>query len=263
VKARELADDELANVTHAAFQLLGRCVVPLYVDADGTPCHIGTGFFLALPGGCLLVSAAHVLDEGRDRGMYFYSSPNTKRLVFGRLTMSRHDGPRTNDMVDLGAVLLEGPALPPYPGIEKHPLPLSCIEAGLRPSSSARYGLVGFPASRTRVRHAPAEVRVEGHAYHAESAPSATYHDVGLSTESHICLMFDRKKSYGLDGKGRSFPMPHGISGSPIFLLHDLEEMQPSGKFLLAGVVTAWDPKRKLLIGPGPKPLSELTRVAA
>ena len=260
---RDLTDAELSEVTRAAFEVLGRCVVPLYIDVDGIPSHVGTGFFLALPNGCLLVSAAHVLDEGRGRDMYFYNSPNTKRLVFGKLTMNRHDGPRKSDIIDLGAVLLDGPELPPYPGIDKYPLPLSYIEPGLRASSAARYGLVGFPASRTRVRHSPAEVRVEGHAYHAESAPIAVYHNKGLDPESHICLVFDRKKSYGLDGKGRSFPMPHGISGSPIFLLHDLPDMQPTSKFVLVGVVTTWDPRRKLLVGTGSKALAELTRVAA
>lgn len=260
---RDSTEATLAELTHAAFHELGRCVVPLYVDLDGAPCHVGTGFFLALPKGCLLVSAAHVFAEGRGRSMYFYSSPNTKRLVLGKLTMNRHEGPRTTDMIDLGAVLLAEPELPPYPGIDKFPLPLSYIEAELRPSLSARYGLVGFPASRTRIRHLPPEVRVEVHGYHAESAQLATYYDKGLSPESHICLVFNRKKSYGLDGKGRSFPMPHGISGSPIFLLHDLEDIQPRGKFLLAGVVTTWDQQRQLLVGTGSKALAELTRVAA
>lgn len=56
------------------------------------------------------------------------------------------------------------------------------------------------------------------------SHPRDKYDEIGIAPESHIAVIFERKRSVGPDGKLRWFPKPHGVSGSPVWVLHSEEE---------------------------------------
>lgn len=208
------------------------------------------------------MSAAHVFEQTNPAEIYYYSESNVKRFLTGSLTTNRHFGSRETDRIDLAAVQLSGTNLPPYLDVEKYAIPLSWLKPKKVVSLTARYGLVGFPASRSRTRNYPAEIRVSPYGFIGMSVPASTYAENGVNQDSHICLHFDRKRSFGLDGAGRSFPKPHGISGSPIFLLFDQNEANPVSHFLLVGVATTWIRERNLLIGTGKAAIEELVRIA-
>lgn len=84
----------LAASIEEIFETLVKLSIPLYVDFDGAPALIGTGFFVKLDGSVLLMSAAHVLEQARVTEVYYCCKPNQKRYVMGSLTVNRHDGPR-------------------------------------------------------------------------------------------------------------------------------------------------------------------------
>lgn len=253
----------LAAAIESALQILTKCVVPLYVDdVHGKPSLIGTGFFIRKASSNVLVTAAHVLDALRAQSGYYDVSPSMKRAITGRVTTNVHAGPRETDNVDLGAVLLEGPGQPPYPEVDKHPLVDRMLQIPPPRVPSSRYAFIGFPESRSRVRHRPKEVRVEPYAYFGDSAPVEDYQKLQLNPALHLCLKFDRKKSFDLRGRGRSFPRPHGVSGSPIFYLYDEETTNQPESFLLAGLVTTWKSREGLVFGAGYRSIHELVTVA-
>jgi len=256
--------NRFAQAIASTFELLSRFVVPLYFDdRRGRPQLVGSAFFVRRGSATLLVSAAHVLEEGRSRQLYYYAAAKTKRWVSGKFTCNAWTGPRENDLLDLAAVRLEGPALPPYQDLNKWPLDVTTITYASAPVPTARYGLIGFPASRSRIRVHPAEVRVEPYGHLAQPAPLREYAARGLRAESHLYLVFNRKKSIGLQGQGVSFPKPHGLSGSPVFEIYDEAKSHQGEAFPLAGVVTTWRPQEHRLLCAASAALRELIEVAA
>nr|WP_316642097.1 hypothetical protein [uncultured Roseateles sp.] len=256
--------NKFAHAISASFEVLAKLVVPLYTDDQaGRPRLCGSGFFVTKPGGTLLVSAAHVLEEGRSGHLYYFAAPKVKRFVNGRITSNKWTGPRDSDLLDIAAVRLEGSDLPPYPGVDKFSLNISDISFATAPVPTASYGFVGFPASRSRLRHRPAEARVAPYGHLAHSAALREYAARGLQTESHLYLVFNRKKSFGLEGQGVSFPKPHGISGAPVFEIYDEAKSHQGEAFPVAGVVTTWHPHEHRLLCASATALRELIKVAA
>lgn len=256
--------NELAQSIASSFDVLLKVAVPLYADdGHGIPQSIGTGFFIRRSDqSVLLVSAGHVLDELKTRRLYYYVGPREQRFVTGRLTTNKWSGSRDNDLLDLAAVRLEGSSLPPYPAVDKFQLDVGTLQFATTQSPTARYGAIGFPASKTRVRHSPAELRAAPYALLAQLAPKHEYAAKSLQPESHLYLVFNRKKSFDLSGQGRSFPKPHGLSGAPVFELFD-EEKSHQGGFPIAGVVTTWKPLQHRLLCASALALRELVEIAA
>lgn len=251
--------NKLAKALSEAIQTLVKCVVPLYSDHRGAPAIAGSGFFVRHGSLDFLVSAAHVLDIFKKEQGYYYVTPSTTRKLSGRLITNAHVGrSRKDDLLDVGAILLEGPALPPYPAVAKFPIDSSLLLANHQVTSTSRYGFVGFPESRSSVRRSPRQISVEAHAYIGNSIPPDEYRKSRLDPSSHICLAFDNKRSFDLEGQPKKFPKPHGISGAPIFHLYDEENLTDEGAFTIAGVITTWRPQARRVFGSNSLALAEL-----
>lgn len=263
VSTSPLPTSRLVASVEQAIESLEKLCVPLYTDIKGIPALIGTGFFVQREDSVLLVSAAHVLEHAKTQEIYFYIKPNVKRFLSGSMTINRHLGSRESDLIDLAAVRLDSPNLPPYPSVQKYALNSSQLRFSPSISDTARYVFIGFPASRSRIRKNPDQVRVSPYAFIGRSAPLSSYTEKRIGRDTHICLQFDRKHSFDLHGAGRLFPKPQGISGSPIFLLFDEFEVDPSPTFSLVGIATTWDPKQRLLLGTGINSITELLSVAS
>ncbi len=244
-------DPLVAKAFTEACAVLARTTIALYETAAGEPKAVGTGFFVSHAGRPFLVSAAHVLKRLQDTHLYFYVAPGTVRRVTGKLTTNSQTGDPNDDLIDIGAVRIEGTGLPPYPAMGISLWSSADIPLGRLATSTALYAFVGYPATKSRVRHHPPQLVVEPQAYLAQSAPLGEYAGQGLSPWSHRYLVFDKKRSRGLRGEGRSFPKPHGVSGSPVFLLHDELASAQGERFELAGVVTTWHPRERRVVATG------------
>lgn len=205
--------------------LLARHVLPLFFDDQhGKPQRCGSGFLVSAGTASYLISAAHVFDtvkEGREP--YFYIGPKTKRKLSGnaRLTRVPPGRSRRNDNLDIGVLRLEGPGLPPYPAIEKYPLPIAALKPSALPREGKQYLLVGFPGTQTSLDPTKKQVTTKLYSYRNISHPTEKYSRIGVDARSHIAVIFDRKKALGADGNLRSFPDPAEMSGSPVWLLYD------------------------------------------
>jgi hypothetical protein len=240
--------EEEQGVLRNACATLGQATVALLESRPEGPALVGSGCFVLHRGKPFLLSAAHVLKELQRKPLFFYVDVGTVRRVTGPLMTSHHEGDPESDLVDVGAVRLEGIGLPPYPAVGTSLWSSADIVSKGQASVRSTYAFIGYPATKEQLRHHPKQVKVEPQAYLCESAPHVEYSRQGVAPWSHLYLTFDKKKSRGLNGEGRVFPNPHGISGAPVFLLHDPQESPPSDRFTLAGVVTTWRPRERRLL---------------
>jgi hypothetical protein len=217
-EAESQAITNLANV-------LARSILPLFASVhSGKPKLIGSGFLVSSRANSYLVSAAHVFDElNTGHELFFYVEPHTKRKLSGslRLTKVPEGNNRKLDRLDVGVLKLEGPGLPPYPKVEKYSLAFDALKPNMLPRDGKQYLLIGFPESKSRANPIAREVASEIYGFRSASAALQKYADLGVSTQSHVVLSFDRKRTVGPDSLIRTFPEPSGMSGSPVWLLSD------------------------------------------
>ena len=217
------ANADFDRDTQAATALsipLSEYVLPLFVDSPGKfPEMFGTGFLVQDGEAIFLVSAAHVLD--RANHLYYYIEPGITRRLSGRIAKSTppNDGPRGSDHLDIAVLKMEGPRLPPYPDIAKRTMPISMLLPSALPRDDKQYLVVGYPSSKSKANRQHREVKSQPISFRNVSAVRAQYDTLGVTPETHIILPLDLKKTVALKGKIQPFVSPHGLSGSPMFLL--------------------------------------------
>lgn len=206
--------------------LLLRHVVPLFSLPKGQrPELIGTGFFLSAHGQHFLVSAAHVLDKVSESGSLHYYIDRTKlRKVTGSILRTRAQpfGTHGSDRIDIGVVRLEGPDLPPYPLVDKHPISRESLLPNSQPRVDKQYLVIGFPVSKSRADPSSHQLVSRPSAFRAVSGVEADYAELSITPETHLLLKVDTKKMVFPGDRVQAMPDPHGMSGSPVWLLFGL-----------------------------------------
>lgn len=200
---------------------LARCVVPLMQQRHGkVPTLVGTGFLVSYGAANFLVSAAHVLDQHEH--LFFYVKPGVVRNLTGGAIVSTSldaHGKRHGDRADV-AVFRFDEAPPPYPEVEKFATPVAELwPHGQQSREKSRYMLVGFPGTRTRANPVAKMLTSELFSFRNVSAPTADYERLSISSDTHIVMPMNLQKTIDDDGRIKVSPDPHGLSGSPIFLL--------------------------------------------
>jgi hypothetical protein len=200
-------------------------IVPLFADRpSGRPQLVGSSVLVSSGTSFYLVSAAHVLDELKaGHELFFYIEPKTIRKLSGnlRLTKVPPGEDRKLDRLDIGVLKLQGPTLPPYPGVRKYPLPISAFMVNALPREAKQYLLVGFPESKSRANPAVRDLASEPCSFRNVSCPVSKYSELDVTPKHHIVLSFDVKQTVTPSKEIRAFPNPRGMSGSPIWLLYD------------------------------------------
>lgn len=219
--------DEVSAIVTRLATILSRHVVPLFIEGQGKTHLCGSGFLVSAGASSFLISAAHVFDELRDHNGFFYIEPKTKRSLSGQLRLTKApDGKNRNqDTLDVGVLKLKSPGFPPYPAVNKCPLSIGSLLPNALPREHKTYLLVGFPESQSRVNPVQKEIESKVYAFRNISHPTKKYAGFGIKPENHIAIVFDIKRSVGSDNYRRQFPDPRGMSGSPVWLLYDEQEL--------------------------------------
>jgi hypothetical protein len=239
----------LPEAIDQAIEVLSAFSVPLYQDRNGRPDLHGTGFFVRAGANSFLISAAHVMDTARDKGLYFFSSPRVRRHLTGQLFRTGPKEKRGQDLIDIGVLKLDGGATPPYPGVNKFAMDLSYLKPGQRPRTGKSYVLIGFPGTRSRTDPHAQTVEVEPHAFRLEPVQENEYDRHGVSPDTHIVLQLDLKRGFDPTGSHRHFPKPQGMSGAPIVVLYEHNGEGDSRVFPVVAVATMYRRRNRALIG--------------
>jgi len=213
MKSPTLTLDEWATVDRLA-QLLSKHVVPICRDDDqGRPEQMGSGLLVAGPDRSHLISAAHVFNENGP--LFFHTAPGTKRWL--KEPVSFH----SDDRIDLGILELKL-APPPYPAVEKYALSIDALQRAATPRRRKQYLIMGFPSSQSDVSRERREFSTTVRPNLCISADAKRYDKLRRSPDDHIVLDFNVRRVYGPKGR-HAFPDPHGMSGSPVWLMWDCE----------------------------------------
>lgn len=232
--------------------LLAHHVLPLFRDnPTGKPERCGSGFLVSSGTASFLISAAHVFDavkEGHEP--YYYIGPKTRRKLSGsaRLTRPPSGHSRRYDNFDVGVLRLEGPSLPPYPAVEKYPLPVEALMPRALPREGKQYLLAGFPGTKTSLDRARKQITTKLYSYRNISCPTDKYSSIGIDPQSHIAISFDRRKSLGANADLRMFPDPTEMSGSPVWLLYDERGPNDPRQTSVVGVAIEHRPIHRAII---------------
>jgi hypothetical protein len=190
-----------------------------------------------------LVSAAHVLRLTKDRRLYYYIDPNTTHSISGQLRISRHSN------IDVAVVKLDRQPLPPYRAVDKVPMVESMLLSRALPRTGKHYMVSGFPASKNRANPSNLTVNARVYAYRTESIDGAAYSAAGIDPGLHIGLPLDLRAGFDPRGEPVAFPDPHGMSGSPVWLLYDDAET-PRDMFQAVAVAVEYRKPQRLLVRP-------------
>src|ERR1051325_9620849 len=109
----------LPELIEQTIEILSAFSIPLYRDKNGRPELHGTGFFVKAGPDTFLVSAAHVMDTAYDEGLYFFSTPKTRRHLAGQLLRTGPKESRRADQIDVGVLRLSEGSAPPYAEVKK------------------------------------------------------------------------------------------------------------------------------------------------
>ncbi len=220
----KLVDQHFQDLIDSSIEILTNFSVPLYLDIKSRPTLCGTGFFVKKDGNFYLVSAAHVLDESLNHGLYYYTNTNVVRRLSGRLVRSKPKDKRSNDHIDIGVVKMTGDMMPPYLDVQKYAMDYSYLTPAYIPRSNKHYSFIGFPATKSKVVNSDKSVRTTAYAYKSDSIPDSEYSTYGVNENTHIVLPLDLKKCDDLNGQNVYFPKPQGMSGSPVVVLYEAED---------------------------------------
>jgi Trypsin-like peptidase domain len=213
------------NTNPKTLEHLLRHVVPLFTSTSrNVPEMVGTGFFVHSRGLDYLVSAAHVLDMlATGRPLYFYSDFNVVRHLHGKIIRTKvpASGTRGADRLDIGAVQLTAPGLPPYPSVDKLAVSVDDLYPRALPRDGKLYLVTGFPASRSRRNSQSRTMGSTAVMFQSISAETERYAALGTNPNDSIVLKFDVKNSALPNGRVQSAPNPAGMSGSPVWLVAD------------------------------------------
>jgi hypothetical protein len=230
------------KIIENAIKMMTSYVLPIYKMYKNKPEQIGSGFFVHSSGQYFLITAAHVLIETRKNELFIYIEPNKQMRLAGNV--------RTNsDDIDVGVIKLTHGLMPPYLAVKKVAIDIMGLKPRLFPRSGKLLAIVGFPASKSKINPIDKSVSVSAYGYYENSIDDEAYALNNLSLENHLAMKLDLKKGSNLKGEHRNFPKPNGMSGSPIWLLHDYKSDEEQRAFPIVGIGIEYRKRNRILVG--------------
>jgi hypothetical protein len=229
-------------------KLLGfsKYVVPIYIRENGVLKHEGTGFLVNSGENDYLISAAHIFRQCVKKELLFITGNGKGCLIqFNAMIINRET---ENDLYDIGVMGLLNNK-PPYKAVGKESINICKLLPNCKPKWAKEFGVIGFPETKSYSNNVDKSVSVKLYRYRANSVGEEQYKNVGITSEHHIALHFDRKKCINEDGIASIFPKPIGLSGAPIVLLHDNSNPDQDQEPYIVGVATTYKGKEKLIYG--------------
>jgi hypothetical protein len=232
---------KLAGLFERSSNVFGEPVVQLFRTLRGRPDPVGTGVLIEHRGHTYLVSANHCFDSiSSSEGLYYFNGGF--RQVVGLHSSARWtDDPSTE--IDLGVLRIDPKHLPAVrPLTFSNALPLE------RPTAGQMLYCYGYPASKTRLNVQTKRIKSAPRGNSAPAVSADLYRHAGLDPKHHIAMHFHRGKVLNSKGDVQKFPQPHGMSGSPVWLLKRIRD-NTTLEFGLIGILTRYLPQHSLLVG--------------
>lgn len=201
----------------AAEELYLDASLPIYTGDRGRPDQIGTGFVLEMSSHAYFVTAAHVVDECEEGGLFIGLAPNFVAFS-GSGAITTMNPTRKDDRHDLAVFRLDADMLARLSHVR--PIQEGAVEWRLLPVNGRLYSAIGYPNSRNKKPYAQqAKVRATRLMYTnvaTEDGVPATLPELPNEGRLHILLPYDKQ---ALDASGEVVDAiaPKGLSGGPLW----------------------------------------------
>jgi hypothetical protein len=209
--------------------------VPVYLEAQPEPEHIGSGILMRIGDERFLFTAAHVADL-RSRGALYLGGESFPIRLAGTITHSvPPQGDRRRDNID--AAVLHLPATVNAHLRDHEFLGLEDIDLGLALHHDDYFLVAGYPVTKQRFRRDASTIDAYLYPFVAVSRTDDAYasHDPTV----HVLLGFRKKDMWRRDIGRSSAPDLYGMSGGGIWWLPDYT--RPAFKRpLLHSIATEW-----------------------
>ncbi len=220
--------------------------VPVFkIDVRDKPYHCGTMFSVSHMGNSFLVTAAHVLERDqknpRDLDSQIYGFTDGRIVQIGKFLTANLTLP-SRENLDLRIMSPIGLASSDFVA---EPIPASNIWCG---NMLRDFYVVacGFP--KTKNRRKGRELTMRPYGYFGKIANEKLVSAEGYDPMFHFGIEIDLKRVYREGLNQIKAVEPDGISGGPVFVVHDFSRANVSIEPRLVGVVIARAKNSKMLI---------------
>lgn len=226
--------------------LLFRHVVPLYKFAPNKrPELVGTGFLVRSGKHSFLVTAAHVISDGRRT--FFYIGKNKIRNVVEAAFGFGKDSSQTG-FVDVSVYLLREELEFEAPMEDKVALNVDLLHSQRVGRSGCKFILTGFPASKSKTNPNALTTRANGFCLVTDHSRDEVYDQLGLRPGGNLVIQLDRNNVATGDGSKGVAPDPHGMSGSPVWCLDPSERLNGGQGVALVGVAIEYRKNESVVV---------------
>jgi len=194
---------------------LARYALPIFgIRANRLPAVVGSGFLLRIHDRLFIVTASHVLSEGRDTGLWVAAKRGLQQLAM-EMYRTKIDQVHGFDFDVAFNVLPDALA----EGLLSRYLPVDVptCDSNHVPSNKHLYVFMGYPGSRTKPNLSTKTVEATILPYRVVMLTRQQFDDLGLNTSVHLAMAFDAPNTRYPDGTTRTPPNPKGISGCGVW----------------------------------------------
>jgi hypothetical protein len=220
--------------------------VPVFkVDCREKPYHCGTLFLISHAEREILITARHVLDRDEenpcDQQDQIYAFSKGRVVQIEKFQTALLPLP-SGGYLDLCLMSPEG--LNPRDFVEM-PIPSNCIRR-TQLHRDVYVAACGFPSTKNARRGRELTRRPYG--YFGRVATDEVVRAEGYDPRFHFGIEIDLKRVYREGLNQMRAVDPDGISGGPVFAVHDFSQASDVKDVQLAGVVIARGERKKLLV---------------
>lgn len=248
----KIAKNIAAWISSSPKRYLGYFVPVFKIRCDDTPYHAGTAFGIEHEGKRYMVTAAHVLDRDEnnpcDSENELFVGARGSLTQIGKFDISKINvsasSPSARRPLDL--VL-----------ISPHDVDLSDVFTHFFTDkqfdkSRLRVDLYvaacGFPATKNRANRYARTLSRYPVGYFGRVSTPAKCRRAGFDPRTHFCFDIFLKKVFTGSQKEIKAPKPHGISGGPVFVVHNFRRPMMHMMPKLRGIVVESAPEERAIV---------------
>jgi len=196
-------------------QLLGRSVLPIFLEADADPKRLGSCVLVEMLERPFVVTAGHVLKGTRGRPIFVGPSGDYPIALGGVAAFYTSD---EHADLDVGVIPLTDHHVSLLSTCTF--VPEGAIEMGMQEAD--HYTVFGYPESNSQFRVNRPARNIQQTTFNLTTGPAAAsvVDRLGLDRESHLVLRFE-PNLITMYGKKHNPPDPAGISGGPACTVTD------------------------------------------
>lgn len=248
-----LESDKGETYTEALNKLAGALhvhVIPLFSVPPGKrPALVGTALLVKHLDRLYVVSARHVLDQAlHPRKLYFYDQVRALRRLSGVLIRTSPLPEEASDIHDLAVMRLPRDTPESFLEGTKQPISSELLLPFRTDRLGQQYLVTGFPRSKSNADPSSYKLKSQVSSFRVVSAKEESYTLLGVSTKRHVVMPLNVDQMVYPDGRSSRIPDPHGMSGSPVWLISDSVRSFELGHVPIVGIVIEYHKAEKLLV---------------